>query len=406
MIHVDVLRSETIKIYDRGEASPKVRRKYLISACKAVVRNQQRADCIRALTISWCYGMEPSLSSIWYGNPVTYIGHVLAAVRNLRDLKILFDNNQANPLTDVLSTHRHAFRLKSFEISAMPGPGLHIFLEAQPEIEEYRVADHRNYQSTTSAMPDLALPQNLLPSLRRFRFSGHSECVRNTLRGRSIDTVQATPAAMHNDINRVFKERSCPSLESTRRMCNDSSKSVVRNLSIHLWGLLHHLEHFPDVVSDLYGISLPHIKSLRIESWDCWRGREAVVTALTSFPALEYFECMGPDEVEDWVDPFILACAKSAPTLRRISITHGVILMNGIMNVFTRVAPSKRDSHTDCDSGCAKLVQAQGIPANARPQRGRRRLLSDHHSTLAVTTYSLYDLSFTPCYWEYRQDEM
>lgn len=349
--------------------------------------------------------MGPSLSSIWQGDPVTYISQVLAAVRNLRELKILYENNQANPLTDALCAHRHVFRLRSFEISAMPGTGLHPFLEAQSDIEEYRVVDYRDRVQCTTNERDVpaALPCNVLPSLRRFRFSGHSECVRNTLRGRSIETVEATPAAMHGDIKGLllFEERLRSGPKSAGRTQNDSPRSVIRNLSIHLWGLLHGLEHFPDVISELYGLSLPHIKSLRIESWDCWRGRDAIVVALRSFPNIEYFECMGPEEVEDWVPPFVLACAKSAPTLRRISITHGVVLMDGIINVFSKVPASEQNPFTDRSSESARLAQLNG-----GSQRGEEQLLSDAHSVWTMMTCSLYSISLAPRYWEYGEGEV
>lgn len=245
----------------------------------------------------------------------------------------------------------------------MPGEGVHAFLEAQPAIENYRIRDPRAIlpQCTDTSDPEVPvpLPSHILPSLRRFWYSGNSDCIRYSLQGRIVHTVECTPTGIKNDIKRLLATGLGFESDPTQRSIpsDEIEKATVCNLSIHLWGAGDKIHLFPDVISSIYYVHLARLRSLKIETWDVLRHTDVVASALCRFPDLQWLECNGDGEADanDWTVSFVRAAAKAAPALRRVIVRQGTSATTGRVRLFSRV-----DAEPLCQNDCYALPTDQG----------------------------------------------
>lgn len=254
-----------------------------------------------------------------------HLANALGSVPNLKSLN-LGCWRHPEEVSNLLNTRREwPFRLESFTCNADLHNIIYPFIRQQRSITDYHISgyiwqekDRRKVLCSADDQTNCALPK-----LRTF--TGPPEYVRDWIVGRTIDSVVITSASIDDEILELYKSFYRLSQSAQEGIAsNNEGRTIAHNvcMDLEVKGEAHH--HFPFLLSISNHISLLHIRSLKLQAWDL-PDQDSVPRALKSFPALEYFEWHAVDSVHvfdvEWITRFVLACASSSQTVRRITFS-------------------------------------------------------------------------------------
>lgn len=418
----DIHPSDRIAVLDAPSA--RRRRRNLTSACDAVLRDSERTKHIRTLVIQT--GRPLARYSFLSSSTIKRLGVVLMAAEHITQLEIglsqlQYGDRDQQKLARLMARNASTFkfRLEKFICNFRMDGLLEPFLLHQPHIVEYDLFEDIQGEGPIRNADEqiLARRTTILPSLNRIQ--GPPGCVKSWLRGRTLDTVTIksyfTEHAIiflreqFSDISTPSPERLTDQREVVTREANAEAQPKLpealcsaHKLALGLW-VQDDLDYqLPELINIAYGIALPPIAVLRIESYRAPH-RELIPRALARFPNLQNFrwdahgrtlltsvlaldtgvvvegvgEGDGAGENQNdpgaeaeaegsqslrrrnsanrwdpsrakWMEQFVLDCASHVPTLRKLTLTESI----GYRRTFrrlSRAAWKRREKKTGAD---------------------------------------------------------